>query len=241
MREGKTADVVTWCKRTFSLDERNNQAHALLGEVYASRNQPREALEHFEKAVLIQPKLTQNRLNLAVAQIEVGQLDAAETVLKQVIQEHPRFPLAQFNLGLLYEKRHRPAEARAAYEAEVKVYPQQFKARFNLGKILFALADRQGSLEQMREVIRIAPKRPEGYLFLARGLMQEPGAIDEVQGLVEKGLARAEAPDLKALGYFLLADVYNRRHEPEKMNEALRRAQGYASAARSGAASASMR
>jgi len=241
MREGRTTDVVTLCKRTLSLDDRNTQAYALLGEVYVGRGQPREALPHFEKAVETQPKMTQNRLNLAGTQIEVGQLDEAEALLKRIVEEYPRFPLAQFNLGLLYEKRGRPGEARAAYAAEVEAHPNQFKARFNLGKVLFELGDHAGSTEQMREVIRIAPKRPEGYLFLARGRLQDPGALDEVQALVEKGLSLAEAPDLKALGYFLLADVFNRRQEPEKMNEALRRAQGYVSATRSEAGHATIR
>jgi tetratricopeptide (TPR) repeat protein len=235
MREGRTEDVVTLCKRTLSLDDRNTLAHALLGEVYAGRHQPDQALPHFEKAVEIQPKLTQNRLNLAGALIEVGQFDKAESLLKQIVEEHPRFPLAQFNLGLLYEERGQAREARAAYEAELSAYPRHFKARFNLGKILYGLGDRRGSLEQMREVIRIAPARAEGYLFLARGLLQEPAAIDEVQGLVEKGLSLAETPDLKALGWLLMADVFNRRHRPDQMNDALRKAQTYVPATRSSA------
>ena len=44
----------------------------------------------------------------------------------------------------------------------------------------------------MREVIRIAPSRPEGYLFLARGLLHESAPLDEVQALTEKGLTLAD-------------------------------------------------
>lgn len=232
MKEGRTDDVVTLCKRTLSIDERNTQAHVLLGEVYTRRKDPGQALVHFEKAVEIQPKLTQNRLNLAAALIEVEQYDRAESLLKQIVAEYPRFPLAQFNLGLVYEARQKPQEARVAYAAEVADYPRHFKARFNLGKVLWALGDRQGSMDEMREVIRIAPKRAEGYLFLARGRLQDPAALDEVQALVEKGLSLADAPDVKALGWMLMADVYNRRRQPEKMNEALRRAESYVPAAR---------
>jgi choline-sulfatase len=232
MREGKTDDVVTLCKRTLSLDERNTQAHVLLGEVYTGRKQPREALPHFEKAVEIQPKLTQNRLNLAGALIEVEQYEKAESLLTRIIEEHPHFPLAQYNLGLVYEAKGRPAEARTAYAAEIASHPQHYKARFNLGKLLWTLGDRQGSMNEMREVIRIAPRQPEGYLFLARGLLQEPAAIDEVQRLVEKGLSLANTPDLKALGWMLMADVFNRRRQPDRMNEALRKAESYVPAAR---------
>lgn len=234
MREDKTEDVVALCQRTLSLDDRNMQAYALLGEVYAGRKEPTKALPYFEKAVEIQPKLTQNRLNLAGSLIEVRHYERAKEILDEVIAESPRFPLAQFNLGLLYEEQGRLEDARSAYSAEVAAYPGQFRARFNLGRILFQLGDRVGALEQMREVIRIAPKQPEGYLFVARGLLQESAPIEEVQGLVEKGLSLAKAPDLKALGWLLLADVYSRRRQPEKMDEALRRAETYASAVRSG-------
>jgi len=227
VEDGRSDDVIALCKRTLSLDERNAQAHTLLGEVYAAEKKPAEALPHFEKAVEIQPKLTRNRLNLAGALTEVGQYGRAEALLQEIVKDHPKFPFAHYNLGLLYEEQRRLEEARAAYAAEVSAHPQHFKARFNLGKVLFELGDRPGSLEQMREVVRIAPKQPEGYLFLARGLLLESAPVDEVQRLVEKGLSLARAPDLKALGWLLLADVFNRKHQPEKMKEALRKADSY--------------
>jgi tetratricopeptide (TPR) repeat protein len=231
--EGKSEDVIALCKRTISLDEQNPQAYTLLGEVHTGLGKPAEALPYFEKALSIQPKLTQNRLNLAGSLVEVKQYDRAEGLLKDIIRDFPRFPLAHFNLGLLYEEQGRPEEARSAYEAEVSAYPGDFRARFNLGKVLFRLGDRAGFLEQMREVIRIAPEQPEGYLFLARGLLLESAPIDGIHALVEKGLSLAETPDTRALGFFVLADVYNRERRPDKANEALRKAEAHASEIRS--------
>ncbi len=230
--EGRGDDVIALCKRTLSLDERNTQAYTLLGEVYVDRERPAEAIPWFEKAVAIQPKLTQNRLNLAAALIEVGQRDRAESLLEEILRDYPKFPLARFNLGLLYEGEGRVEEGRAAYAAEVETYPQQFKARFNLGKLLFALGDQAGSLEQMREVVRLAPDRPEGHLFLARGLLAGGAPLDGVQAEVEKGLSLARTPDTRTLGWLLLADVFNRRKQPGKMAEALRMARAATPAAR---------
>ncbi|HEY7512080.1 MAG TPA: sulfatase-like hydrolase/transferase [Vicinamibacteria bacterium] len=229
MEEGRAEEVIALGKRTLSLDDRNAQAHTLLGEAYASLRRPAEAVPFFEKAVEIQPKLTRNRLNLAGSLIEVEQYARAEALLKEIVAEHPRFPLAQFNLGLVYDELGRHPEARAAYAAEVAAYPRQFKARFNLGKVLFQLGDRPGALAQMREVVRLAPRQAEGYLFLARGLLQEQAPIEEVERLVEKGLSLAQERELKALGWLLMADVYNRKRQPENMNDALRRARAYVS------------
>ncbi len=153
--------------------------------------QPELALPQLEKAVEIQPKITQNRVNLAACLIDVKQFARAQQMLDGILGEQPRFPGAWFNQGVLYDEQRRPGEARQAYLAEVANYPNSFEARFNLGKVLGTLGDWTGAIAQMREVIRIAPKRAEGYLFLARALLHERSALDEVQGLVEKGLSLA--------------------------------------------------
>jgi tetratricopeptide (TPR) repeat protein len=234
LEEGRTEDVVTLCKRTLSVDPRNSQAYALLGDVYIGQRQPAAALPHLEKAVEIQPKITQNRLNLAACLIEVDQLARAQQILGGILDEHPRFPGAWFNQGVLYEEQRRADDARKAYLAEVTNYPASFKARFNLGKVLSALGDWTGSIEQMREIIRIAPHQPEGYLFLARGLLHERGALDDVQALTEKGLTLARTSETKALGWFLMADVFERRHQPDKVTAALRNAQAHLSSGKRG-------
>ncbi len=232
LAEGQTDDVVTLCKRTLSLDDRNTQAYALLGEVYIGQREPSKALPYLEKAVTIQPKVAQNRLNLAACLIELKQFERAQAAVEEILNAHPKFPGAQFNLGVLHEEQSRPDDARKAYAAEVANYPKSFKARFNLGKVLAQLGHWSESIEQMREVIRIAPKQPEGYLFLARGLLHESsGSLDVVQSLAERGLSLARTPDLKALGWFLMADVFSRRHQPENVERALRNARLQASAA----------
>jgi len=229
LEEGKDEDVITLCKRALSLDERSTQAHLLIGEIYLGQLKYSEALSHLEKAVEIQPKVTRSRFTLAACLLGFKQYDRAEVELGQVVQEAPKYPLVHFNLGLLYEETGRFEEARAAYTDEVTNYPGEFKARFNLGKLLFKLGDRTGSLAQMREVVKITPKLAEGHLLLARSLLYEDVPLDDVQAEVEKGLSLAETNELKALGYFLLADIYNRRQEPEKMNEALKKANTFKS------------
>jgi arylsulfatase A-like enzyme/cytochrome c-type biogenesis protein CcmH/NrfG len=227
LREGKKEDVLALCKRTLSVDERNVQAYMLMGEIYMGEQKHAEALPYLEKAVEIQPKLTRNRLNLAACLVGVKQYGRAETMLKEIIREYPKSSRVRYNLGLLYEEQGRLAEARTAYAEEVSAFPREFQARFNLGKVLFKLGDRAGYMENMREVVKLAPQQAEGYLFLARGLLLEPAPLDEVQALLEKGLSLAETSELKALGYYLLADFYDRRRQPEKMNEALRMAKSY--------------
>jgi arylsulfatase A-like enzyme/tetratricopeptide (TPR) repeat protein len=233
--QGRTREVIALCKRTLSIDERNTQAYALLGEVQAGLGRPKQALGYFEKAVVIQPKLTQNRLNLAAALVETASYDRARTELTEILGRYPRFPLAQYNLGLLLEQQGRLDEARAAYAAELAAYPREWKARFNLGRVLYRLGNWPAAIAEMREVVKLAPGRAEGYLFLARGLLLEGAPPDEIQPLVERGLQLARAPDVRALGHFLMADVYTRRGAAESARQALQSARALAPAAKQGA------
>lgn len=227
--EGKNEDAIALCLRALSVDTNNVEAYMLIGEIYIGAENHAEALPYLEKAVELQPKLTRNRLNLAASLVGVRQYDRAETLLKDILRESPKFPRANYNLGLLCEEQGRLEEARAAYAQEVTEFPKEFQARFNLGKVLLKLGDRAGYMDSMRKVVEIAPQRAEGYLFLARGLFLEQAPLDDVRVMVEKGLSLAPTSELKALGYFLLADIYNRRGEPGKMNEALKNANLYKS------------
>ncbi len=222
--EGKDGDAIALCRQTLSVDENNVEAYMLIGEIYAGREDHGQALPYLEKAFELQPKLTRNRFNLAASLIGVKQFDRAEPLLKDIIRDAPKFPRANYNLGLLCEEEGRLEEARTAYTQELSLFPQEFQARFNLGRILLGLGDRAGYLDCMRKVIEVAPQRAEGYLFLARGLFDEPAPVAEIEALVEKGLSFARTSELKALGFYLLADVYSRRQEPGKRDEALRKA-----------------
>jgi tetratricopeptide (TPR) repeat protein len=209
------------------MDERNTQACALIGEAYIKLKDYDQALPYLPKAVDIQPKLTQNRLTLAACFVGLKRYGEAEAAFKEILRESPKFPFAHFDLGVMYEEQGKIEEARASYSEEVSLYPKSHMARFNLGKLLFRAGDLQGYKEQMTQVRDLAPQQPEGYLFLARGLLAESAPLDEVQAMVEKGLSLAKASEFKALGWFLMADVYNRRHEPDKMRDALQKANSY--------------
>jgi arylsulfatase A-like enzyme/thioredoxin-like negative regulator of GroEL len=227
LEDGKTEDVLALCRQALAVDERNAQAVALMGQVYLEAGDPKNALPYLEQAVDFQPKLTQNRLNLAACLVGLKEYARAEAMLAVILSEYPKFPLAHYHLGLLYEEQGLLEKAAAAYSDEIALNPAAYRARFNLGRVKLRLGDRQGYLEEMREVVRAAPAVAEGHLFLARGLLDEPGSLEEAKRLVERGIELARTNQLKALGYFLMADIYNRQSRPDLVREALAKAEHF--------------
>ncbi len=227
-RERAYDETVAICKRALAKDKHNTQAYVLIADARIAANDHAGALPYLQKAVEIQPKLTRNRTNLAACLIALHRLDEAETELKAILAEHPKFPLTHFNLGLLYEEEGKLDEARKAYATEVELQPNAVAARFNLANLLLRRGDVTGAEDQLRQLIKAKPDEPRGYLFLARALLARSASPDEALTLAEQGLERAKAPDLKALGYFLLADVYSRQRRPADVEDALAKARAYA-------------
>jgi predicted Zn-dependent protease len=90
------------------------------------------------------------------------------------------------------------------------------------------MGDQRGYCEQMERVVALAPDRAKGYLFLARGLLTQPAELERAEQLVQRGLALADTAELRALGYFLLADIYGRRGDRSAAAQALARAERFA-------------
>lgn len=226
-QEGKRGEVLAIAKRALAEDDRNARAYELMADVFMAGNEHGQALQVLRKVVEIQPKLTRSRINLAAALVGVGQLAEAERELNEIIRQYPKFPLAHFHLALLREQQGRIAEARAAYETELANHPKSTVARFNLGNLLLRLGDGAGAEQQMRTLISQDPEGPRPYLLLGRILLTRPGQLGEVEKLARAGLERAREAELKALGYFLLADVYSRQGRRAELEDAVQKGRYY--------------
>jgi len=227
--EGQTEEVLAISKRALAVDAKNTQAYELMAGVYMGVNDHRSALPHLRKVVEIQPKLTRSRNNLAACLIGLGELDEAQELLDDIIAEYPKFPLAHFHLGLLQEERGQLNAAQAAYAAEVELYPNSVVARFNLGNLLFRIGEAEAAEQEMRVLIEEAPDKPRAYLYLARIVLAERQDLGEVETLAKTGLELAESDELRALGYYLLADVYSRQGRQAELEQVLERAQHHRS------------
>jgi arylsulfatase A-like enzyme/predicted Zn-dependent protease len=227
LEEGRGDDVIAISRRALASDERNARAYELMADVYVTRKDYPAAVSSLQKVVEIQPKLTRSRNNLAAALIGIGRLPQAEQLLLDIAKEYPKFPLVHYHLGLLREKQGRLAEARAAYAKEVENHPKSMVARFNYGVLLLRLGDGGGAETQMRTLIEQDASNARPYLLLGQVLLDRPGHLAEVERLALAGLERARDNDLKALGYFLLADVYSREGRRNEFHDALRKGQHY--------------
>lgn len=118
-----------------SIAARLANAHAELGDLYQSASAPAEAAAQYRTALELRPEFVDIRRKLALALLELDELDAAEAELRECLAVNPRFLDARVDLGVLYDRRGREAEAEAEWRAVVAQAPSHTRARARLSML----------------------------------------------------------------------------------------------------------
>jgi len=126
---------------------RNNSAHAegtaALAECYYELAEFDEALNWVRKARLL------SRGNMSVANLEVftlialGNLDAASSLVNDILSKEPYNKEALFAAGELSIARNRPSEAFLRYREAVRRYPDDRRLLISLALVTLSLGDRE--------------------------------------------------------------------------------------------------
>lgn len=224
--EGLLEEMIALCLKAIQIDDKNTQAYALIGDAYMGKNEYEKAFPYLKNAVDIQPKLSQNRVNLATCLIGLGKLEEAESLLTEVTLEAETFATVHYHLGLIQHKKKNYDAALTEYRKELEYHPHYLPARFNLGEVLFLKKDVAGYRKEMETIVNQEPELARGYMFLARGLLAgEPQEYKRGVDLVNHGLKIAKDKAIRILGYYLLADFYSRLNEQAKKEEMIKNAQ----------------
>jgi tetratricopeptide (TPR) repeat protein len=114
------------------------------------------------------PELTAPHIDLAIAYGRVGNLEQAEQSLAKAIELDPRHPVALNELGLVYRRTGRFADARRSYETALAHYPGFHFARRNLAILCEVyLADPACALEHYELYTRSVPDDETAAMWLA--------------------------------------------------------------------------
>ena len=109
----------------------------------------------------------------------------------------------------------------AAYEQAIRHAPYHFRAQFNLGHLYGRLGRPEDHLEMWRAALRSNPEFVLGYYHLAKLHMDRGDDLDRAELLVREGLRRDPEGAFGPFGYFVLADILNRKGRLPEAREAV--------------------
>jgi len=138
-----------------------------------------EALNHLHEGQLEQgivileeiaaaaPLLTAPKIDLGIAYHRQGDLDVAEKYLLQALEFNANHPVAHNELGIVYRKTGRFAEAKQQYEAAITIYPGYHHARRNLAILCdLYLGDLSCALDQYEAYMATVPADAEASMWI---------------------------------------------------------------------------
>jgi tetratricopeptide (TPR) repeat protein len=203
----------------------DSQLYHLLGGLNFARKRYDQAIGYFEKCLSLNSESAASHNSLAAIYIVKGDLDKAEFHIQEALKTNPRLHTLYFNWAQLYEKKNDLTKAAEAYLKEIEISPRNFRACFNLARVYRQVGRDEDELAYLNKTKALNPDFPLTYFYLARIDLNRSQDYNDAVALVLKGLAlKPEASDLP-LGYFLLADLYNRLGQDALSQEYARKGQ----------------
>jgi tetratricopeptide (TPR) repeat protein len=137
-------------------------------------------------------------LHLGVAQLNIGDLDAAKSTLLLFLQDYPAASSGWYNLGLIHFATHQFQMARTAFESAVLHNPKNSEALKMLGRVQVALGQ---TAEAERTLVAATEQDRRDYesryllarLYQTADRMKEAADMFEQSILINPDFARSHA------------------------------------------------
>ncbi|MDA3902750.1 MAG: tetratricopeptide repeat protein [Desulfuromusa sp.] len=138
-------------------DPENVAGHELLGDVLSYQQNYILAIDHFRRALQLEPEDEALKLRLAMAFARLERTDEAITVLASLLEQSPGAALARLALARLYLGKKQTGKATEAYQQLLEWHPDQLQAVLEYGKLL-EQKDQGAALELYQSFINRNPR-----------------------------------------------------------------------------------
>jgi len=155
---------------------------------------PVEAVAAFTEVVEKAPNWNAGHLNLGIALLNTqndNDYIRAETELKRVSEQSPDNPYAHYALGMLFLHLSRQDEARARFEAVLKIDPDDSDAHYQLGSLLME-QDPNAAKKHLKKTLAAIPHH-ESACYRLQQTLRKLGEKEKAQELMIRFRALKES------------------------------------------------
>jgi arylsulfatase A-like enzyme/Tfp pilus assembly protein PilF len=197
----------------------------LLGDISRKQEDYSLAIEYFGDVISLNPESSGAYAGLGAVYFLTEQYEAAQENALEALAINERTQGAHFTVARVLEEKGDVRGAVREYQQELEVNAGHAGALFNLAMI-HRVAEQPAEEENLlRQVLEIDPDHALANLFMARIYLGRNERYREAVDMVEGAIGEPLETDELVLGYFLLADLYNRLGDPRRANEYARRGQ----------------
>jgi tetratricopeptide (TPR) repeat protein len=185
---GMYADAQTLWQATLERNPASWMSHNNLGSILLSEGKDDEALEHFHKALEIQPSDNADaHYNLGLFLLRNKEVDEAIVEFRRALEINPNYIKAHDNLGTALAQKGLMDEAISQFRMTLKIQPDNQNAHNNLGLVLLWKGQVDEAVFHFQQALQIAPDYADAHNNLGLAFFQM-GRMDEAIGQFQKAL-----------------------------------------------------
>jgi tetratricopeptide (TPR) repeat protein len=155
-RTGNYPGAVRLYRRGLELEPNNVELLNAIGFSLFQQGKSQEAVVELEKALAIDPKHAKAHNNMALASIDLGELELAEAHYRESLATQPQ-PAIYNDLGVVLERMGMQDDADEAYRKAIALDPGLASAHYNLGSSLARSGKYAEAESHFRKVLEKGP------------------------------------------------------------------------------------
>ncbi len=160
-------DSVTLFSRALEVTKDNPVAENNLGLALTTLGKRSQAIEHFKKALRLEPKWADAHHNLAIAYLGEGKFINAARHFQEALKIDSQHAQAHNNYGALLLQQGRFEEATMHFNKALEAKQDYAKAHVNLGILLGLKGKHRESIEHYQKAIELDPFLADAHYNLA--------------------------------------------------------------------------
>jgi Flp pilus assembly protein TadD/Tol biopolymer transport system component len=180
-RTGNYDGAVRIYRRALQIEPDNVELLNALGFSLFQQGKSQEAVVELEKALEVDPKHWKAHNNMALASIDLGELELAEAHYRESLAIEPQ-PAIYNDLGFVLERMGLSEDAIAAYRKALELDPGSAAAQYNLGSALARGGDFRDAERHLRAALAAQPTT-QAYTGLGIVLSQQGKSEEAVASL----------------------------------------------------------
>ncbi|MBI1784601.1 tetratricopeptide repeat protein [Candidatus Sumerlaeota bacterium] len=170
---GLYRDEETLFRRNVSRNPDAWVAQEALGFALVSGGRTEEGIEHYLRALKLQPKSVRTMGNLGLAYLLLEKYDEAERWFRQLRELQPDDPDPPANLGIIRMKQDKSDEAIQFFSESLRIRPDNPKALGNLGLVHSKQGKLDEAISELGRAVELDPSLAEAHYHLGRALLEE--------------------------------------------------------------------
>jgi tetratricopeptide (TPR) repeat protein len=128
-------------RAAIAANPKEPNVHFGLGYLLWTRSQYAEAAREFQTELANNPGYTNAMQYLADCELQIEQLDQAQSLLEAILKSDPSVFMARLDLGIVYAKKDRSADALRELKAAAAMKPDDVSVHWQLGRLYRTMGD----------------------------------------------------------------------------------------------------